>query len=157
MWEAHRADYAVFMPKMLEMAKRVVAGELQQMPILQLLGAKVIAVEEGGATVSLPVDERLANPMGTLHGGVMCDIADAAMGMAYASTLEDGESFTTLELKINFLRPVWRATLAARATVVQRGRTAGLAECSITDEKGRLVARATCTCLTLRGEQASGR
>ncbi|MFQ5771237.1 MAG: PaaI family thioesterase, partial [bacterium] len=48
-----------------------------------------------------------ANPMGTLHGGVLCDIADAAMGMAYASTLEQGESFTTLELKINFLKPVW--------------------------------------------------
>jgi uncharacterized protein (TIGR00369 family) len=95
--------------------------------------------------------------MGTLHGGVLCDIADAAMGMAYAATLEDDESFTTLELKINFLRPVWRSRLVADGVVVQRGRTVGLTECSITDEKGRLIAKATSTCLTLRGAQASGR
>jgi uncharacterized protein (TIGR00369 family) len=48
-----------------------------------------------------------ANPMGTLHGGILCDLADAAMGIAYASTLEEGESFTTLELKINFFKPIW--------------------------------------------------
>jgi len=88
---------------------------------------------------------------------VLCDIADAAMGMAWASMLADNETFTTLELKINFLRPVWRARLTAEGTVVQRGRTVGLAECAISDERGRLVAKATSTCLTLRGEQAIGR
>ena len=102
----------------------------------------------------LDADERHHNPMGTLHGGILCDIADIAMGMAYASTLEDGESFTTLELKINFLRPVRAARLIADGRVVQRGRTVGLAECSVTDERGRLIAKATSTCLTLRGEQA---
>jgi uncharacterized protein (TIGR00369 family) len=145
------------MPTFLEMAKRVVAGEVQQAPIVALLGAKLMAIEPGKARFELTADERLANPMGTLHGGVLCDIADAAMGMAYGSTLEEGESFTTLELKINFLRPVWRATLVAEGSVVQRGRTAGLTECTITDERGRLVAKATSTCLTLRGEQAAGR
>lgn len=95
--------------------------------------------------------------MGTLHGGILCDIADSAMGMAYASTLGEGESFTTLELKINFLRPVTSARLTAEGTIVQQGRTTGMAECSVTDERGRLIAKATCTCLTLRGEQAKGR
>jgi uncharacterized protein (TIGR00369 family) len=67
------------------------------------------------------------------------------------------ESFTTLELKINFLRPVWRASLTCVGRVVQRGRTVGLAEARIFDERERLVALATSTCLTLRGEQAAGR
>jgi uncharacterized protein (TIGR00369 family) len=145
------------MPTLLDLAKRVVAGELEQPPIAKLLGARLTAIEAGKARIELVADERLANPMGTLHGGVLCDIADAAMGMAYAATLDEGESFTTLELKINFLRPIWRATLTAEGVVVHRGRTAGLTECAITDERGRLVAKATSTCLTLRGEQASGR
>jgi uncharacterized protein (TIGR00369 family) len=90
-------------------------------------------------------------------GGVLCDIADAAMGMAYAGTLNEGETFTTLELKINFLRPVWTAHLRATAIVVHRGRTVGLAECDVTDEQQRLIARATSTCMRLRGEQAKDR
>ena len=57
-----------------------------------------------------------ANPMGTLHGGVLCDVADAAMGIAYASTLAEGETFATLELKINFLKPVWTAKLLQEFT-----------------------------------------
>ena len=95
--------------------------------------------------------------MGTLHGGILCDIADAAMGIAYSANLEEGESFTTLELKINFLKPIWKARLLATGRVVKPGRTVGLVECEITDEKGNLVARATSTCMTLRGEQAQGR
>ena len=145
------------MASFIENARRVVAGERPQSPIFEVIGARLVAVEPGRARVELDADERLANPMGTLHGGVMCDIADAAMGVAYASTLADGESFTTLELKINFLRPVWKTRLVAEGTVVQRGRTVGLAECTITDQDGRLIAKATSTCLTLRGEQAAGR
>jgi Thioesterase superfamily len=60
-------------------------------------------------------------PMGTLHGGILCDIADATMGMAFASTLAPEESFTTVELKVNFFRPIWQAQLRAEGTVVQRG------------------------------------
>ena len=61
-------------------------------------------------------------PWGTLHGGILCEIADAAMGMAYASTLGDGETFTTLELKIKFLNPIWNATPTAEANVVKEWR-----------------------------------
>jgi len=95
--------------------------------------------------------------MGTLHGGILCDLADAAMGVTFASTLATGESFTTLELKINFLRPVWDALLTADAHVVSRGRTVGLVECKITDEKNRLIAKATSTCMVLAGEAAKNR
>ncbi len=95
--------------------------------------------------------------MGTLHGGILCDLADAAMGVAFASTLQSDESFTTLELKINFLRPMWSGLLKAEAKVVSRGRTVGLVECRITDEKQRLIAQSNSTCMVLAGEKARNR
>jgi uncharacterized protein (TIGR00369 family) len=122
-----------------------------------LIGFKLESIEKGRAVVTLEADERHRNPMGTLHGGVLCDITDAAMGMAYASSLGEGETFTTLELKINFLKPVWKASLRAEGTVVRQGRTVGLVECTVKDAKGDLVAKASSTCMTLRGEQARGR
>ena len=145
------------MPTFLELTKEMIAGTRPGPPISQLIGFRVTSVGDGRARVELDADERFANPMGTLHGGVLCDISDAAMGIAYGSALQDGESFTTLELKINFLRPVWRSQLVAEGTVVHRGRTIGMVECSVTDEQGRLVAKATSTYLTLRGDQATGR
>lgn len=105
----------------------------------------------------LDASERHANPMGTLHGGILCDIADAAMGMAFASTLSDDETFATLELKINFTRPFWAGLLVARGKVVSRGRTVGLTECDVVDEGERLIARASSTCIALRGDAAAGR
>jgi uncharacterized protein (TIGR00369 family) len=68
-----------------------------------------------------------------------------------------GESFTTVELKINFFRPVWEARLTAEGRVVQRGRTMGYVECEITDEENRLVAKAAYTCTVLRDQKAVGR
>ncbi len=141
----------------MEQIQQLVRGELPLPPIARLIGFAVTAVESGRVEVELAADERHANPMGTLHGGILCDIADAAMGMAYASRLEAGESFTTLELKINFLKPVWRARLRAVGKVIKMGRTVGLVECEIFDEKAALVAKVSSTCLTLRGEAASGR
>ena len=69
-------------------------------PIMELLGITLTSVGDGQAVMEMDATERHTNPMGTLHGGVLCDIADAAMGIAYYSTLAEGESFTTLELKI---------------------------------------------------------
>jgi uncharacterized protein (TIGR00369 family) len=138
--------------------QQYVSGELAPPPIAQTLGFTMVSAADDRAVMRLEADPvRHGNPMGTIHGGVLCDIADAAMGMAYASTLADGESFTTLEFKINFLRPVWRTTVEAEAVVVHRGRTVGLVECTLTDAKLRMVARASSTCLTLRGDQATGR
>ena len=145
------------MNKIIERAQQMIAGALPPAPIGALLGMRLVAVETGRARFELDADARHHNPMGTLHGGILCDIADSAMGMAYASTLEEGEIFTTLELKINFLRPVRSARLVAEGTIVQRGRTAGMTECAVTDENGRLIAKATSTCLTLRGDQATER
>ncbi len=145
------------MPKMLDLIRKTIRGEMPQPPVATLVGFAITSVEPGQAVVEFEAGERHANAMGTLHGGVLCDIADAAMGIAYASTLEEGESFTTLELKINYLKPVWRAGLRAVGKIVKQGRTVGLVECDITDEKQRLIARTSSTCMTLRGEQAQGR
>ena len=145
------------MPRMLELIEKVARGELPPPPIARLVGFRLTSIEAGKAVVEMEAGEAHTNPMGTLHGGILCDIADAAMGLAYAATLEEGETFTTLELKINFLKPIWKARLRAVGHVVKRGRSVGMVECDITDEQESLVARATSTCLTLRGEQAQGR
>jgi uncharacterized protein (TIGR00369 family) len=132
-------------------------AKANDVPVARLIGFEASEVADGHATVTLPAGTQHANPMGTLHGGILCDIADAAMGMAFASTLAPEESLTTIELKINFFRPVWRAQLRAEGTVVQRGRTFGYVECTVTDEESRLVAKAAYTCMVLRGEKAGGR
>lgn len=126
-------------------------------PIGELLGFVVEERGQGRAVITMEAGPQHANPMGTLHGGVLCDIADAAMGIAYAGSLQPGEAFTTLELKINFMRPFWSGRLVAEGRVVQGGRTVGLVECDVTDSDGRLIARASSTCMTLRGSAAEGR
>src|SRR5712664_2358586 len=126
-------------------------------PVSELIGFELLESGDGHAVVLLQVGTQHFNPMGTIHGGILCDIADAAMGIAFASTLAPGESFTTVELKINFFRPVWEARLQAEGKVVRRGGTIGYVECEITDEDGRLIAKASSTCMALRGERAKGR
>ena len=144
------------MRRVARLVDRINAGEVSA-PAAELIGFRLTAVEPGRAVFELDAGPQHANPMGTLHGGVLCDIADAAMGIAYASTLGDGESFTTLELKINFLRPFRTGRLTATARMVKAGRTIGLAECDVTDTEGRLIARAMSTCMTLRGGSSEGR
>jgi uncharacterized protein (TIGR00369 family) len=125
-------------------------------PVADLLGIDLVEVGGGECTMRLEAGEQHSNPMGTIHGGIICDLADAAMGMAFFSTLGEGESFTTLELKINFLRPFWTGTLLAHGKVVSRGRTVGLTECRVVDGDERLIAHATSTCMALRGTSAQG-
>ena len=141
------------MTTMLERGQKILRGELTPPPIARLLGFVLKSIEPGHAVFEMEVDERHHNPMGTLHGGVYCDLADAAMGYAYAATLGAGETFTTIELKINFLRPVREATLTAEARVVKAGSTLGYVECDVKDQTGRLVARAASTCMKLKLEK----
>jgi uncharacterized protein (TIGR00369 family) len=145
------------MPNIRELVKNIAQGTAQAPPIAKLIGFTVTSAQDGRAVVEFDASERHANPMGSLHGGVLCDVTDAAMGMAYASNLLEGETFTTLELKINFIKPVWNAHLRAIANVVKQGKTVGMVECDVIDDKNQLIARASCTQMTLRGEQATGR
>ena len=142
----------------LELMQAIADGAVPPPPIGRTLGMRLTEVEPGRAVFELEVDpERHGNPMGTLHGGVLCDLADAAMGCAYYATLAEGEAFTTLDLNISFRRPVWSGLLTATARVVDGGRTVGLADCEIRDASDRLIAYSTSTCMTLRGEAAKGR
>jgi uncharacterized protein (TIGR00369 family) len=126
-------------------------------PVGVLLGMEIVDGDPGNVAIEMAAGPEHANPMGTVHGGVVCDLADAAMGASFASTLDSGESFTTLELSTNFLRPVWEETLRAEGLVTHRGSTVGYVECEVTNEAGKPVAYAKSTCLVLRGERASGR
>ena len=133
---------------LIEMARRAAV------PIAELIGFHIDEIAAGRAVASLQTLPQHAKPMGTLHGGVLCDLTDAAMGMAFVSTLAADESFTTMALSINFFRPVWETRLRATAHVVNRGKNQGYVECEVVDQDDRLIAKATSTCFVLRGEQA---
>src|SRR5262245_26055173 len=137
------------MTTMVEVGRQIVRGERETFPVARLVGLVMKDIEPGRCVFELAVDERHHNPMGTLHGGVYCDLADAAMGWAYAASLAEGESFTTVELKINLLRAVRRGTLTAEAKVVKAGARVGYVECEVKDDQGRLAAKAASTCLRL--------
>lgn len=145
MWRSNMAT-------ILELAQKMLRGEQQPPPVGRLVGFVLKAIEPGRSVFELEAGERHHNPMGTLHGGVYCDLADAAMGFAYAATLQEGESFTTVELKINFLRAVRTGTLTAEAKVVKAGASLGYVECEVKDGQGRLLAKAASTCMKLRRE-----
>ncbi len=145
------------MPKPLDMLRKVQRGELPPPPVATLIGFTIGSIEPGRVVMEMEVGPQHSSPLGTVHGGILCDLADAAMGMAYASSLDEDETFTTLELKINFLKPVWSGRLTATGYVVKSSRSVGLVDCDVHDEKQSLVARASSTCMTLRGEQAQGR
>jgi uncharacterized protein (TIGR00369 family) len=141
----------------LEQLKAMIRGEIEPPPVARLIGLELVAIDRGHSVFEMDASKKHANPMGTLHGGILCDLADAALGTAMASTLEDGESFTSLDLSIKFLKPVWSTRLRATARTVKRTRTLGLLECDVTDPGGSLVARVSSTCMVLRGEEAKGR
>jgi len=108
---------------------------------------------EGKATLSLSVGKKFHNPMGTLHGGIMTDLADACMGIATITTLSDDETFSTLELKMNFLRPVFEGKITADGRILHRGKTIAMAECVVTNAEGKDVARGTATQIILPAEK----
>jgi uncharacterized protein (TIGR00369 family) len=125
-------------------------GDVPLPPVARLLGIRLVSFEDGECVFEMEAKPEHANPMGTIQGGVICALADAAMGMAYATRLEEGESFTTLELKTNYLRPVTEGMLVATGRVLHGGRTIGLTSCDVVDGEGRKIAYATSTCMTLR-------
>ena len=127
-------------------------------PIMETLGFRLIEVNEATASMEMEVKTELhANPMGTIHGGVLCDLADAAIGIAHFTTLAEGDSLASIDLQINFFRPVCNERLRAAARPIHRGRTVSRYVCDITGADGKLVAQVTSTILTLRGEAAQGR
>ncbi|OIK13718.1 DUF4442 domain-containing protein [Bacillus sp. MUM 116] len=135
----------------------MITGEIPGPPVAQVLGFNVIEAEEGRVVIEMEASDRLHNPMGTLHGGILCDISDAAMGYAFASTLAEDELFTTMEIKLNFLKPIFHSKLRAEGKLIRKGSTTGLLECHVYDEKESLVAHSTSTCMILKGNSSQKR
>jgi uncharacterized protein (TIGR00369 family) len=138
----------------LELLSAMAAGELPPPPIARLLGMELEVVEAGRVVFALEPGEYLYNPLGSVHGGVSATLLDSAMGCAVHSMLPAGAAYTTLELKVNYVRPIVMTTgrVLAEGTVVHRGGTVSTAEGRITSAAdGRLLAHASTTCLILGG------
>jgi uncharacterized protein (TIGR00369 family) len=136
----------------LDFLRAIARGELPRPPIGIVLGFGLIEVEEGRAAFSVQPAEHHYNPIGVVHGGLLATVLDSAMGCAVHSTLGVGEGYTTLELKVNYVRAVTRDTglLRCTAQVLYRGGRIATAEGRAVDERGRLYAHGTTTCLLIR-------
>jgi uncharacterized protein (TIGR00369 family) len=145
------------MAKMLDGMHAMLRGEAPPPAAATLLGMRLASFAAGEALVGRDATAAHGNPMGTVQGGILAAIADAAMGWAYMTTLGEGESYTTVEMKVNFLRAFRTGRIAARARVKNAGRTLGLIECDVVDTADKLVAHAVSTCMILRGSPADGR
>ena len=118
-------------------------------PISELLGFHPVEVEEGRAVFEGTPEFRHYNPIGTVHGGFAATLLDSALGCAIFSTIGKGDTWTTLELKFNLVRPMSKDTGPVRAEgrIVHRGRTVATAEGDLKDRAGKLYAHATTTCM----------
>ena len=140
--------------RLQENMDRLARGEEWEAPpgAVNMLGFKPGAVETGRAVIELVPDERHVTPRdpNAVFGGYLACIVDVAISFAYATTLEEGDSSVTLDLKIDFLRPARRiGPLRAEARLRKGGRSTGFSTCEITDAEGQLVAHATGTCLRI--------
>jgi uncharacterized protein (TIGR00369 family) len=136
----------------LEVLRAIAAGEIPGAPIAELLGFAPVEAEEGRVVFAAVPGEKHYNPLGTVHGGLAATLLDSAMGCAVHSTLPAGVGYTTLELKVNFTRPITSETgrILCEGTVVHRGGRVATAEGRVHAEAdGRLLAHGTTTCLIL--------
>lgn len=140
----------------LEYIKSFQSGELPPPPIAELLGMSISEVEEGRVVFTMEAAEYHYNPLGTAHGGVLATLLDSAMGCAVQSMMPAGTSYTTLELKVNYLRPVTikTSTVYCEGKVIYVGGRIATAEGRLTDAAGKLYAHATTTCIVLRPSNA---
>jgi len=127
-------------------------------PISQLLGFHLVAIEEGAATLEFYADAAIhGNQQGTVHGGLITELADATIGTAHSTLMQPGESFTSIDIKASFLRPVWNSTLKSHAYAIHQGKTISHYYCEIKRDDGKMVAIVQSTVMTLKGDKASGR
>ena len=135
----------------LEYLRRIVAGELPGVPIGETLGFRLVEADKGRAVLTGRPDQRSYNLIGTVHGGWTASILDSAMALACISRLEAGQSFTTVDIRINYLRPLTEETGEVRAegAVLQGGKRLAYCEARLLDAAGKLIAHGTGSCLIL--------
>jgi uncharacterized protein (TIGR00369 family) len=129
--------------------KAIIDGTLPQPPISELLGFHLAEAENGRAAFEGLPEIRHYNPIGSVHGGIAATLLDSALGCAIFSTLHKGDTWTTLELKLNFVRPMTKDTGPVRAEgrIIHRGRAVATSEGDLKDRAGKLYAHATTTCM----------
>jgi uncharacterized protein (TIGR00369 family) len=133
----------------LSFLKAIIGGTLPDPPFSELLGFHLAEAEQGRAVFEGLPEFRHYNPIGSVHGGFAATLLDSALGCAIFSTLAKGDTWTTLELKLNFVRPMNKDTGPVRAEgrVIHRGRTVATSEGDLKDRAGKLYAHATTTCM----------
>jgi uncharacterized protein (TIGR00369 family) len=133
----------------LDFLRRIVEGTVPQPPIAATLGFTLAEAAPGFAVFTMTPDLRHYNPIGTVHGGVACTLLDSCMSCAVQTHVPRGQGYTTLELKVNLVRPITAATgpIRAEGRSLHVGRRSGTAEGKILDAKGNLLAHGTTTCM----------
>jgi uncharacterized protein (TIGR00369 family) len=142
---------------MQEMLKRLHRKDEAMMPYGKTLGFKVESFAAGEAVVSLACSTELHNVFGYTHGGAIFSIADTAIAIAHLGSIRHGQTATTIECSIRYMRPALTGTLRATARTLKRGRTLSFYECDIADENGRLMASVSATMMTLDEIRSRGR
>jgi uncharacterized protein (TIGR00369 family) len=132
----------------IEVLQAMAAGQLPAPPVMHTLDIEPVTFEVGRAVFSLVPSEMHYNPLGSVHGGVIATLLDSAAGCAVHSVLPLGSGYTSVDLHTTFLRPVSAASgrITAEGVVLNRGSRTALAQATLTDERGRLLAHATSTC-----------
>jgi uncharacterized protein (TIGR00369 family) len=135
----------------LDYLQRIVAGELPGVPIGETLGFRLVEVAKGLAVLRGAPDERSYNLIGSVHGGWAASILDSALALSTLAALDETQGFTTVDIRINFLRPLTQQTGEVRAEgrVLQIGRRLAYGEAKLTDAAGKLICHGTGSCLIL--------
>jgi uncharacterized protein (TIGR00369 family) len=130
----------------------IILGKLPAPPIAATLGFRLAEAAHGRVVFVVQPAEYHYNPIGVVHGGLAATLLDSCMSCAVQSTLPEGVGYTTLELKVNFIRPITLGTgeLRAEGTVVHAGGKTATAEGRLLDQAGKLYAHSTTTCIILR-------
>ncbi|WP_119065787.1 PaaI family thioesterase [Rubrobacter indicoceani] len=137
----------------LDFIRAMASGEVSSPPIARLMGFHVSEVSEGRVVFTVEPGEHHYNPIGAVHGGLACALFDSAMGCAVHTALPAGTGYTTLELKVNFLRPMTSRTgeVHCEGKTIHVGRTTATAEARLTNGEGKLFGHATTTCMVFPG------
>ncbi len=142
----------------LDFLRSVLDGRSAPPPMARLMGFSLVEVDYGLAVFECTPDESAYNPIGVVHGGLVCTLADSAAGCAVQSTLEAGVAYTSIDINVTYLRPVTKETGLIRATArtTKPGRRVAYATVEVADTAGKLLAQATSSCLVMDNRTSAG-